>query len=95
MRYLLSRWLALSNVVIAVALVAANISLKKTVLGVDKNAMQMLTSANDQHTDFLRHMLDFVLNQTIYTTCIASFAGVWLLLNAVVCWRWFSKPLRR
>ena len=88
------RWLALGNLVVAMALMAASISLKKTVLRVDENTMQTLSSANDQHTDFVRHMLEFILNQTRYTTWIAFFAVAWLLVNAAVSWRCFGKPLR-
>jgi hypothetical protein len=79
---------------VAVALVAVSVSLKKTVLRVNENTMQTLTSANDQHTDFVRHMLDFIANQATYTTWIAFFAVLWLLVNAIVFWRCLGKPER-
>lgn len=88
------KWLAISNVVLALALTAVGVSLKKTVVRVNENTMTALTGTNDQHTDFVRHMLGFVTSESSKTTNVAFFAAVWLAVNAVVSWRCSGRQHR-
>lgn len=81
------RWLAITNVAVALVLTLVAVSQKKTLVRVKENTMTTLTGTSDQHTDFVRHMLGFVTSETSKTTNVAFFAAVWLAVNAVVSWR--------
>ncbi len=85
------KWLAVLNVAVALMLATAAVSQKKTVARVNENTLKTLNDTKDQHTDFVRHMLDFVTGDTSRTTNIAFFAAVWLAVNAVVSWRCSSR----
>lgn len=88
------KWLAIINVVVALALTAVAVSQKKTVFRVKENTMTTLTGTNDQHTDFVRHMLGFITSETSKTTNVAFLAAVWLAVNGVVSWRCFGRQHR-
>jgi|DewCreStandDraft_4_1066084.scaffolds.fasta_scaffold42881_1 uncharacterized membrane protein (Fun14 family) len=90
----LFKWLAVVNVVLALALTTVVVSQKKTVARVNENTMKTLTDSNDQHTDFVRHMLGFVNSETSKTTNVAFLAAAWLAANAVVSWRCSGRQHR-
>ena len=88
------KWLAITNVVVALVLTSVAVSQKKTVVRVKENTMTTLTGTSDQHTDFVRHMLGFVTSETSKTTNVAFFAAIWLAVNAAVSWRCFGRQHR-
>ncbi|HON06919.1 MAG TPA: hypothetical protein PLW02_02335 [Verrucomicrobiota bacterium] len=90
MRRSIFKWIAIINIVIALVLAAEAVSQKKTIVSVKEGAMTTLTGIKDQHTDFVRHMLDFVTSETSKMTNMAFFTSVWLVVNAVVSWQCFG-----
>ena len=79
-------FLAIANVICALALIGTTVSLNKTLGRVNANTLTTLNAAGDPHADFIRHMLKFVTDDATTVATFAFFAAGFLIASAAFLW---------
>src|SRR5438034_5355495 len=84
-------WFVIANVLVTTVLFIASSSVTKNVDKAIERTVSTLTQMNDQHTDFVRHMLGFVKNEAAHVATILYLTGSWLAVSPFVLWWWLRK----